>query len=215
MKIKKQFLILDPENEADAEVFKKLEKNKSSAYMGFLYIIEWGENIKIGCSKSPRTRYAALKRQAEKYGKERLRRIAISDEHTNYFDSEKIAHEIVSEHRLDSTELFSLSLESAIDRISGKLYLLDQSNEINTAIGNSLAELQRVTGLSKDAVPCDGRGVSKEWEFLDKLIDSDLFTVLAEIRQERDKAKELKREIADQEEILRQLEREKARLATS
>ena len=46
---------------------RTIEQNKSSPYVGFFYILEWDNYIKIGCTSNPYQRIITLKHQAEKY----------------------------------------------------------------------------------------------------------------------------------------------------
>ena len=78
-------------NSNEFERMKSIESTIKSSYLGFIYFLEYGENIKIGYSRKPSNRMKQLKNQAE-YGKIKLGNVAISKPHTNYRENEKLLH---------------------------------------------------------------------------------------------------------------------------
>ncbi len=105
---------------------KDLEKSKSSDYIGFFYVLEWNENVKIGCTAKPYKRMKQLKIVAN-YAKVKIGMVAISQGHTNYRDNEKLLHSHFKHFRLESTELFDISFENAILNMPNNLTFLDES----------------------------------------------------------------------------------------
>ena len=113
----------------DLNLIQQIEKSHSNSYMGFVYILELGNMVKIGSTYQPYQRLIALKRQAEKYGNIELGKFALSKEHTNYIENENMMHEHFKKFRKDGTELFNISMECAIEKFSKCAKLLDE-NEV-------------------------------------------------------------------------------------
>lgn len=110
---------------------KAIEKQLKDTYKGVVYAVEYGNNIKIGYTTKPYSRYVTLKRNAEKYGAQRLGRICISECHTNYRENEKILHQYFLNFRVPETELFSITLEKFKSEYANvKLIFKDETNEI-------------------------------------------------------------------------------------
>lgn len=108
-----------------------LEKGNKDKYTGFFYILEWNNIVKIGSTKNPYQRVLALKRTAEKYGSDKLGRIALSIPHTNYRDNERILHKFFSNCRKPDAELFNMEFEEVISKIPANLEYADDSEKIN------------------------------------------------------------------------------------
>lgn len=77
-------------------------------YAGYVYVVEYGDYIKIGQSTNPYQRITQLKMQAENYGPYKLGRVAITIPCSNYENIEKLLHQFWSEFRKESTELFDI-----------------------------------------------------------------------------------------------------------
>lgn len=127
----KNFQIFDS---YELEKIKAIEKNIKSSYVGFIYILEYGKNIKIGHSKKPSTRIKSLKNQA-RYNDCKLEKIAISKPHTNYINNERLLHEYFKQYRISETELFSMTLQQALSEFPNDLQFLGES-EIRTQRAN-------------------------------------------------------------------------------
>lgn len=109
---------------------RTIEEMRSNDYMGFVYVLEWDNVVKIGCTKYPYKRLLTLQRQAEQYGNVKLGSFALSKEHTNYAKNEKKLHNRFRDYRRGNTELFNISLQQAITEFSSCLELLDESEII-------------------------------------------------------------------------------------
>ena len=59
----------------DLNLIQQIEKSRSNSYMGFVYILEGDTMVKIGNTNQPYQRLLALKRQAEKIWKHRIRKV--------------------------------------------------------------------------------------------------------------------------------------------
>nr|DAW77786.1 MAG TPA: hypothetical protein [Caudoviricetes sp.] len=107
---------------------RTIEQNKSSPYVGFFYILEWDNYIKIGCTSNPYQRIITLKHQAEKYGNVIIGRYVLSVPHTNYQENEKLLHKKFDSYRIKGTELFSLNLDIVVKNIPNEIKFLDESD---------------------------------------------------------------------------------------
>lgn len=111
--------------EADFSELEKLKTIKANKFMGFVYLIEWGKYVKIGCTDNPYRRFCMFRHNA-RYFSDKLKRVVISEQHTNYRANEKEMHEFFNEKRKTDTELFDVSLDDAKNALS-KLKLLDET----------------------------------------------------------------------------------------
>ena len=135
-------------NSYECEKIKAIEKNIKNSYVGFIYILEYGKNIKIGYSQHPHTRIKSLKNQAE-YGDCKLGNVAISKPHTNYTKNEKLLHEYFKQHRISGTELFSITLKQALLDFPNDLKFLDESERLTQKHEQYLENLKKFSRCSK------------------------------------------------------------------
>lgn len=129
--------------EDELNQLKEIESNNKNKYTGFFYVLEYGDWIKIGSTKSPYTRITTLKSNAEKYGNTTTGRIIISSPHTNYIDNEKKLHTFFSEYRKPGTELFNLSLDEALGEINNIVEYKDDTEQLEEKSRNFLHGMQR------------------------------------------------------------------------
>lgn len=108
---------------------KLIEETNDNDYIGYFYFLEWGNMLKIGYSKNPYSRLLALKRTAEKYANVKVGRFVLSKGHTNYVANEKILHTHFSKYRISDTELFDMTLETAISDFPKEVIYVDDSKE--------------------------------------------------------------------------------------
>lgn len=135
-------------NEEFGEI-RTIEESRCSNYVGFVYALELDDIVKIGSTAHPHKRLVALRRQLEVYGNTRLGRVALSQEHTNYRENEKILHDYFREFRRGNTELFDIPLQRVVE-VSRGLAFLDESKAIKQ-------ESERVCDFFKEIL----LGVSK------------------------------------------------------
>lgn len=108
-----------------------LEEEVANSYLGFVYVFEHGENVKIGCTSQPHTRYRTLKSNAEKYGNVKTGKFLVSIKHSNYQENERKLHEFFKEFRINRTELFKISLDDVMWKLAYlKLFFDDDSENI-------------------------------------------------------------------------------------
>ena len=111
---------------------KQLENEMKDSYLGVVYILEYGENVKIGCTNQPFTRYRTLKHNAEDYGNVKIGKILLSEAHTNYRRNESILHKIFQGYRILNTELFNVSFDDAMEKLNDVgLEFFNDSKEIS------------------------------------------------------------------------------------
>lgn len=135
--------------ESKFTVFDRVEVDKikgieRSRYSGFVYIIEWGKKyIKIGSTETPYRRIKTLIHQAEAYGGEKVKRIAVSKSHTNFRKNELALHRAFYNLRKEGTELFSVTFDNALSIAKEMLEFLDETEQIENNTDcflNTLAE---------------------------------------------------------------------------
>jgi len=113
---------------SEYELMKELDFNNCSK-AGYIYILEYGEYVKIGTTKEPYKRVRNLSSLGRDYANIETGRIAVSPTHTNRNSNENILHELFSDKRVKNGELFSVSLENALKTIRENPleYLLEES----------------------------------------------------------------------------------------
>lgn len=104
--------IFDSNNITDIHRYEK--ENTTDDLMGYVYIIEWDNKVKIGSSSQIEQRVKTLKRNGEIYGNCHLGRIGISPAHTNYYENEKMLHAYFADCRIETTELFQIPFDDII-----------------------------------------------------------------------------------------------------
>ena len=84
---------------------------------GYIYILEYGNMLKIGVTSKPYSRLKSLSNLAEKYSNVSIGLMAISPIHYNYYENEKRLHNFFSAKRFKNGELFCLTIEEFFDSI--------------------------------------------------------------------------------------------------
>lgn len=112
--IKKKGFSIFPANELDELVNLYPDSYQEN---GYVYILDLGEKVKIGMSRSLPRRIPDLKRTLEKYGNNTIRHIAISPLHSNYSSNEKKLHEQFTLLRKENTELFEQTFDYILDNL--------------------------------------------------------------------------------------------------
>lgn len=106
-------------NELSARQWHKVaavDVPSSKPYLGLVYVIEYGDGIKIGMSSRFKKRLVALRKQ-ERYGGLSVGTYRVTQLCTNYKEIEKQLHEYFREFRKSRTELFSLSLKEFLQKV--------------------------------------------------------------------------------------------------
>lgn len=130
---------------------RKIEKENTSNYTGFFYILEYGDLVKIGCTRKPYQRVMALKRNAENYGDLKLGKIALSIPHTNFADNEKKLHKKFSTYRKSGSELFDLGFQEIVSNVPDVVEYKDETIQIEKSSDNFFNMMKNFV-LGKDAL---------------------------------------------------------------
>ncbi len=96
-----------------------------------MYIIDCGDCVKIGCTKSPDSRLRYLINVLGRYGNRKIGKIAISKSCTNYYENEKRLHQAFSNSRIEGTELFKVNFDKVLEIADDILLLENNADAIN------------------------------------------------------------------------------------
>ena len=91
--------------------------------MGYVYIMQYGKYIKVGCTKNPCKRIDDIKHIAEDYNDNKIGKIYLSIPHIGYRYSESCIHKSLSKYRINKTELFNIDIKNAVELSNDKLVL--------------------------------------------------------------------------------------------
>lgn len=81
---------------------------------GYVYILEAGENVKIGCTCRLKDRYSALTSWLERYAGISCGRFAISERHRSFRHTEHVVHKFMELYRLSNSEMFKVTFDDAL-----------------------------------------------------------------------------------------------------
>ena len=105
----------DFRNRSRKETYRKYEKTDP---FGYVYVVEYGKDIKIGFSQEICTRLRTLEAQARNYGNKKFGRIAFCDAVENYRLLEKHLHvRFWNKRTTHYAELFHCRFEKAVDAL--------------------------------------------------------------------------------------------------
>lgn len=90
---------------------------KTPAYSGCVYVIEYGDFVKIGCTHTPRQRLRGLECNARLYGETKTGRVWLSVPHVNYTKNETLIHRALKERRVSTSELFDIPFDDWLELI--------------------------------------------------------------------------------------------------
>ncbi len=93
---------------------------------GSVYVIEFSDDVaKIGSSSKPTQRIKNLRSSFRIYGDRKINRVAVSQFHIDYHETERVLHRLFSDYRQEG-ELFNVSIEQ-VEEVLSKILVLDQS----------------------------------------------------------------------------------------
>ncbi len=93
---------------------------------GSVYVIEFSDDVaKIGSSSKPTQRIKNLRSSFRIYGDRKISRVAVSQFHIDYHETERELHRLFSDYRQEG-ELFNVSIDQVEEALS-KILMLDQS----------------------------------------------------------------------------------------
>ena len=136
--------IIRTENrQKDMLIFNSAQLGELSKYYryvddfeGYFYVLECGEQVKIGSTKNPEKRLKTLYNNFDKYGNIQAGRFAISQAHSNFRKNEKILHSIFEDYRVRKTELFKIDFDSAVSII--------KNSELEYKIEDELFSMEKI-----------------------------------------------------------------------
>lgn len=92
---------------------------KKKDAFGYYYILEVGNNVKVGSTNNLYVRYKTLVNMFEKYGNNKTGRFCVSTiPHTNYEENERLIQDYLSDFRVEDTELFDVLFDSVIKNLN-------------------------------------------------------------------------------------------------
>ena len=117
---------------------EKLSQFPLGSYtIGYVYVLEADNIVKIGKTMNIQSRLRELKYSLKEYGGKELNRIAISVLHKNYGKTEKYLHSFFSQYRKGNTELFDIDFDTVLEQMPD-LHLQTENNieAVSTYYGN-------------------------------------------------------------------------------
>jgi phage antirepressor YoqD-like protein len=115
--------------------------------LGFVYAVEYGCMIKIGCTKNPRNRLMHLRSVAEKYGGISLGRVCLIGPIYKFYKAECIIHKAFSESRKAGTELFDIPFDFFVEQSSSFDIMFEfNQEEWGLRSRSSLESLKKLLG---------------------------------------------------------------------
>lgn len=98
----------------------------STFWHGYVYVVQYGNGIKIGHTANLKERVRTILAGAANYSDVKTGRIAYTREHTNHKEIETQLHKHFSSRRLGRSERFGLTLDEFLDE-APCVKLLDES----------------------------------------------------------------------------------------
>ena len=182
------------------EEFDKLRNiTRNMKYGGFLYVLEYGKYVKIGCTKNPDKRMRQLKISASNYCDVILGRLWISTEHTNYKETEVQAQHLFPDVRKKGTELFSISFEKAIYTILSSNIIYKNENELIEEDARRCSNIMKnfvLNGYTPAVAPLSTTAGSKK-ETPEEIMAMGLFAAKEIIKRKDEKIKNLENKIKE------------------
>lgn len=83
---------------------------------GVVYFIEINDKVKIGCTSKPAARIQTITSYARKYFGAKIGRIAVSQPHSGYRESESYLHKLFESYRTPGTELYNIEFHKATSK---------------------------------------------------------------------------------------------------
>lgn len=118
------FTIYNSDNVNEIKILKP-----SNKYMGYVYLLEWNDMIKIGYTRNPYQRYNDLKSHAENYSNAQIGKFVLFKEHTNYKQNEYKLHQYFKDYRKPDTELFAVKIEQVLSEIHNIISFLNETKK--------------------------------------------------------------------------------------
>lgn len=102
---------------------------KQNDYLGYFYVLECTDVLKIGSTQNPNARLSQLRRTLQNYGNHKLIKMYVSSPCTNYKYNETLLQDHFSKSRLKGTELFKTDIHQVL-KVACQLKLEDNSESL-------------------------------------------------------------------------------------
>ena len=119
-------------------IYCNIASNMKNIRLGFVYVVEFGDMVKIGYTTEPRGRLKMLEKQSEKYGGVKSGRIFMSPAHMKYQETERTLHKYFGECRVPQKELFRIHFNQNIPLIM----CMALDDELKAQIRDAIAEIK-------------------------------------------------------------------------
>lgn len=162
--------IFNFQKENQSEIIDSLRKSELelAAIMsnGWLYALEYGDLVKIGCTSSLSKRMRFLIHQGMDYADLPIGRLVISIPCVNYKDLESLLHRKFDSNRKQGTELFSISFDDVVKAME----LLQYDQDFVSADSAIKQKGDDMVVFAKELLGYDA--YLKESDFISKTLDT-------------------------------------------
>lgn len=114
------------------ESFKKYDHEKCNKQGGYLYLLKIGENVKIGKTKTPKTRISSINGTLINYIGKDIDSVLLSTKHTEYSENEKILHRIFKDKQIENGEMFNVSFDDTIKALESLSMTSSEKEEVKS-----------------------------------------------------------------------------------
>lgn len=153
-------------NVFDKEHWDDIEKYAPEKYgLGYVYIAELGNRVKIGCSQNPFARLKYIDREARCFGGLSFKRVAVTPAHSNYQQNETAIHRHFKKFRVEGSEFFNLAFDTVVVEISQQnmpIFLIDSSKRTKVRIENLIDTAKTIMMNRKELKQNDSVAESKK-----------------------------------------------------
>ena len=149
--------------ESYQDFLRKFRNNRRSLEKtGYVYIIEFSENIKIGQTINPDQRIPLIRGTLKNYSNQCIKRIFVSQKLKAYKEIEKRLHQTFQDKRIKNGELFNVPFKTAVQEL---LNQEDYDPHRTTNINDILKEIQIKSKQNPDLLNSNPR-LSQYSEYL-------------------------------------------------
>ena len=159
---------------------------------GVVYVLEYGDCLKIGRTQNLSERIRSLVAQAKNYSRVKTGVVLYSASHINFCQNEKILHSAFKDKQIENGELFAMSIDEFIANIPNLLFEDMNTLYTHSSDKNVKNEIYVYAGWLNDtyvgkvcSVQSNGKEIisfeySEDWlrEHSDIFLDPDIFSFL-------------------------------------
>lgn len=88
--------------------------NSNENGFGYVYVIGFDDKVKIGCTTNPKNRIKTIERILRNFAGTEIKKVALSEAHSNYYGNEKHVHNMFSEYRISGSEVFNIPFDEVV-----------------------------------------------------------------------------------------------------